>query len=497
LVANIKIYPYRRNRTTSFNKEYIMNFHVPSIQSGQNTNIFTVTPYSHNDIQWLDIKYGLAGRQISTYQTGYSQTFLGTPPYKVEGGIVYLWHPYGWSGNVPIVGSLIQSHIHYKDNHRYLQYPYDVLDCETRLLDQEIIINFRLETDRIFDLESSYGEFTIHADTEVKTFFDTYWDTPDADNNYENVFGIELFLDGDSEAWMCSRKGDIIYDILEDNYNIKCYDWAKIQLSEIGDQWCPNMDYNYVDVPVTYFLDKVFDRFKGAGGVATVADLGDLIDTFSRTEYRGRRYSTPGFGYAWASPEMQMTVSQFIVEIQKHYAAFIYYDKNRILRIRRRDYLGESINIDDLVQEDTFEQIIRYKGNAGVIVNFNEDNPLPGDPYQGYYSIEADPTSSNGLKISGSLSEADVQARRGFLDIRQYLPFPTNATAVFEYRGIEKRYADYKELLIDLKQFRCTVNSLGIDLFSKVTYNGIEYRTVSVSKNYLKQESILEFVKPL
>lgn len=488
--VNIKIYPYRKKKVNAFNKVNIIDF-TAFVPSGLNTNYYTWTPYTEFQIQYIDILYGLAGRMIASENEGWTYAYLGNPPYFVGSGGVYLVHPYGWSGNVPVGGNRVESHVHYKDDYRYLRYAGEELNCETKLLDQEITINFRLETDRVFDLESSYGEFIINADTEVKTFFDTYWSTFDSSDEYENLFGVEIFLDGVSEAWMCSRKADIIYDKLEENYKIKCYDWAKIQLEEIGNQWCPNMDYDFEDVPVTYFLDKIFDEFK-VEGISTVSDLGDLVDTFNRTEYRGRNYVIPGTlgDLWWVSPEMSMTVSQFLTEIQKHYAAFVYYDKNRVLRIRRRDYQeGDGIVIDNLIQESTFEEVIRLRGNIGLIVNFTE----PG--YAGWSSVEADPTSPNGLKIDTGLSEADVQRRESYLDLRQELPYPTFETTIFEYRGTDKRYADYEELLIDLKQYRCTVDSLIIDLFTKIIYNGVNYRVVSVSKNYLKEESELEFIK--
>lgn len=494
MAVNIKIYPYRKNRTNSFNRYNIIGFPILPIQS-LDRRFYTRTPYTEIEINSIIITYGIKGRHLHAQRDNGEWTRAVLIGYVMNSGNVYLHH-YDWSNQIPNIGNYATTHVHEKDDYRYLKYPYDVLDCQNILLEQDVKVNFYLETNQVMDLQYSFGEFIIHANTEAKTFFDTYWSSVTAIDDYENVFGIELFLDGVSDAWMCSRRDNIIYDELEDNYKIKCYDWVKMQLEEIGNEWSPFVSYPYEDVPITVYLDKVFDAFK-TEGVKTISELGSMPDTFSRTEYRSRDYLLPGLGETWSvSPEENMTVSDFLIEIQKHYAAFIYYDKNRVLRITRRDHTGATeINIDNIIQEETFEETRRVRDFQRLVVNFTETSE--GITYFGWYSIEADPSSplTGFLKISEGLSEADIERLDGKLDLRQSLPYPIFETAVFEYRGINNRYEDYKELLNDLKVYRCTVNSLSIDLFTKVIYNTYAYRVNSVSKDYISGSSEIEMVK--
>lgn len=491
--VNLNIRAYEKNRSNTFNKIYILNFTI-GYTAGYDSKFWAV--YGTGLLAWQSLQiindtYGLAGRRLigsngdgrytDAVISGIELVYVGSTPFAM---ITHRdWSNQSISGQCWTEG-------YQKPIHRYFWE--ETLDCSEEIVEGDIKINFRVETNEVMDLEHSFGEFIINASSDVVAFFNKYEKYP-YEGNREYVFGMELKIDGESEAWMGFKRRDIIYDEINQDYIIKCYDWVKIQLEEIQGEFTPVLTGSSTTT-VAEYLSAVFENFYGTPLVNT----GDMSDEFNVAEYRSYWYGTQGFteGY-YISPNATMTVGQFLAELQKHYAGFVYYDKNRQLRFTQRNYLGNELNIDELIVEDTFHRVVTDRDSPYMALNVQNWDLGGGLTLLDGWAIAQIDLDGNMIAIEQTGSDAEINRIEGIIDFRQRLPTPIRRSAVFEVRTAQERANDYEELFADLERYRCTVDYLDVNIFDKIIYNGKTYKANAVSKDYINQVSELELFKVL
>lgn len=458
----------------------------------QRINLAVGTPDGHvlaalktyNELLSLNLLYGLIGRKIYWYNEGFHYAII-QEIYSVQGaGRLRVSN---WYWRVPLNSTQICFvDISRPDPNRYVGSIIDSKDFSADLIEQDLNIVQQLEYGEKFNLQSSYGSVSLDASSDLTTFMGVYWKPStliNVDEYVENIFELEITRDGVCEFFGISKISDIIHDQLENKYIFSLYDYLPFMLNTIGDSHSPSAGY-FTEFTVRRFLSMTLQAFSTN---EPDIQLGDVDDELNFNEYLSYLCDDD----EQRSVEEELTLAEFLIEMQKHYGAYLFYNpRTKDISFYNRNIVSGELNIDNLIIEDTFELSYADKEYNGLIVNATTDDG--SWTWEGYAIIDINPDGT--LNIIQGMGEDEASNLDNYLDLRQKFPSQGFKWYIFPKRSPAERFDDYKELLFQSPKYKCVIDTLDVFLMNRIIYNGQPYIAIRVEKDFLNEQSTIEMV---
>lgn len=471
MALGLKLYVYRMNFLT-FPQLNVLN-DVSVAVYGQSITV----PFTKAELDNYDALYHIKGRKVYVRQG----TNVGLA--KISSWIDNLIYTTLWINYQPVMGfnppydtAYMSLYITQAQNPLTL---IKTLDVSYELIKEDLSVTFEFESDKKFDLNESYGSISVYGDFTVQDLMQSYWKQDDG-TEVRYVFGVELLRDGQPEFWAVAPPDDIEYDKIKSIFTFKCFGWYKYIYDTIGNSACP-----------------AISTFNVSGFLSSINLWNSMhIDTgTARQNFRDNDYNYYYYNGNFLSVQEEITLGTFINEMQKHYAAFIFYDKDKSLQFLSRNVQRTAHgDIFYSLVKDSYIKTYRPRYYNKLIMTVYGDWYWNGHTYETWYGW-AELWEENGqMQIKTGLSDADLE-KQDYLDLRQKLyGEPIFVPTIFQYRNRADVFEDYRDLLKGSVYYTCTVNSLDFNLLDTAELDGWLCSVRKAKKNYAKGTSELTLV---
>lgn len=438
----------------------------------------------YSEFQTLNSIYGLYGKKLyyinSNGEYQYAK-ILNAVPFGSGGATITRLELSQWFWAKPQVNTTVFVQIFQTTPSLYLS-P-NVLGSITtdEIKEDDIVLVLQVESGRKFDLKGSFGSLSLLKTPELENFFNQFLPMHEGQNVY---FEVELFVEGIREFVGLSLADDIKEDLINYLYIIEVYDYLPFILKELGSNNSPSVtlapsEILYVD----YFIAHLRLNDWGLN-----IDVGNMSRILNRSEYQSYYLESD---QSIRSVDEELSLSEFIYEIQKHYASYIYLDyKTKTLNFVKRTKKNKILIVDDIIIESSFTKDYYGMDYAGILLNTWAGNTS----WEGW--ALATPKYENGQwTIEYKRVGEDIEnSASNYLDLRQKI-YPTFSYIIFEKRTAEQRIEDYKDLFFWNERYTCEILTTNVDLLDFVNYKNNEYQVIKIEKDFINRISKIEMVK--
>lgn len=345
---------------------------------------------------------------------------------------------------------------------------------EDLLIEDEIEIDNKVELKEVFDLYCSNVELNFDNDETDETVPHTIDDYLNFSSLKTLIWGLQIIKDGTKKYAGYIKPESFYKDKENDKYNLTVVNWYKWMTDSLKDCTLPELS------------EYTITEFFGALGWDCEVFIGTQSEIFVAYDYNKLRES--GF-----------KVADFIFEMQKNYAAYIYVDENMKVKFVGKNYYtaDEGIDItDDILEEDYKENI--YEANEYNSVLMNVKGTWSGGTYEGWAFVYYDSSYQVITGINADLS--NIPDGMKYIDVRQQLDWNNDydysfSYVVFQDRDEIDRYNDWANILRPTKRHFIKVDRTDIQLFNKVIIDETEMQVFRCKESLLKDEMYLELIE--
>jgi hypothetical protein len=345
---------------------------------------------------------------------------------------------------------------------------YDISNCLVN--EGDIRIDKRVEFNGVFRMGVSNVDLAFKSDG--TTAFSTWLRYDFLKINYYP--GIQIIKDGVEKFWGYVDRESVEWDeIAEDVVRFTVVNWYKY-FEDLDDVIIPELS--------TYTISSFFSAVLGSVVITGVdMHIGTISELLDIADYQSLRSNG-------------MIVKDFILELQKHTGAFIYFSPDKRLKlINRGKFVSEeAVNIlNDIVEEagesrDYRTQEVTVNKYDSLLMsakgNWEETSPGVWIHWEGWVMVNYNGTAYPLIYVNEDLSNIPSYVR--YLDVRQKLTWDGSSFGfsytyfLFNNRDAEDRFNDYKTVLKPAKKKFLTVNRTDLDLFAEVNLGGSETYSV-------------------
>lgn len=482
-MLEIKLYAYS---VSNYNWESVDILKFPLHSGFFDPRYNLRTGYDYQTLARINAEYNLTGRKLYGSHNGELTYTIITGIFDL-GGMGHL-NISDWSNQVPDESSFVTNTG--RKVTKFLQ-EVEAISVSDFLVEDDLSINLKLETNLKFDLEGSFGAISLVESDQLNEFMGKYWRGYDEDYN-RFVFGVELLNNGVSEYWACAKVEDILFDEINRVYKIQSYDWVRFILDTIGTNLCP-VPEDFGFFTLLDILTKIFNIFTEDNGV--IIDVGTMSQQLNKEQYKSF-YTGDTFTVGeFLLFEELCTIEMLVAELQKHYGAFLYYaNKNNLIFINRNKTLSES-TIDDIIIEDTFNKGFKVMDYDRILLNVSGDWNHNGTVWTRWEGWAFAYTENGEFRVETGIDEYKANGKK-YLDLRhKFYGYNMFKYVFFPKREPEEVYNDYKELLNFRETYSCRVNTTNISLSTKILFRGSEYSVIGVKKDYISGTSEIEIMR--
>lgn len=354
-------------------------------------------------------------------------------------------------------------------------------DVTGYIIDEEIIVNERLEFEDVFQFSS--GEMTIRFSDNlpcynVKAMFVSYpnaiyYCEYDDGQKFAGYFGIDNFsYDMISE----------IYSIHLVDIGVYVYDYLGKQLTE---RWQSYWDSFNLKSWLERYIGIAIGKLREVG--STIADIQLPDDSIFISEMEYDLYVVGYNSESGLTVHAPLTQKDFLVECLKHFGAYFFIDGDLTPRFINRNYTYDDIDISDDIIDATYEVSGKLTDYNSILISV--EGSFPEGHYAGWALFKNDGTLQTG--INADLS--NINAKWNYLDLRQYMYYLDDSSnwqlgydfsyRVFVDKDEEEIYNSFVDILENKLYRKVTVARTDLKKQNGVIINENLYRVWSIERS--------------
>lgn len=377
----------------------------------------------------------------------------------------------------------------------------NVLDVSDYVLDEEITIEERVEGGDVYEFESGGVSLTILNTARNESFLNST--TYLFDDSYG--FALELILDGTNLFWGSIDKNTIAFDRIDNTITFDAVNWYKTLYDSLA-------NYSLPEITPTSVEDILESIFVKTNFIDSVNISVDNISTVITSEF-----------YTVTLQPNYMLITDFLLELQKFYGAFLYVDQDKVLQFVNRGqyYSSAATAIDSYIEDGSYieSQDVYPEYNSIVVNLIGEVEEVSLDEYP-WVSYEQDEgwfhcwqgvasDGSNLLRtynLEGNIERAETfhPYYKKYLDLRQKVFYSDEEFQVgitypdlFPELDTNEIFNLYSTLFGGYKKVTLPLLGVNWKLFDKVTLGSTNYSIFSMTKNIRGDKTEVELIKPL